>query len=303
LLIPVVVIVLLLALLGAGYYFARVLIYPNIFPVEETYRQDLQAGRFTAEDYAAWPTTELKVRSPYGYDLAAIYHPLPGSQRTVVLSHGITWSRVRSMTYAMPFYRRGFNVLIYDLRHHGNSGGPNTSFGYYEKDDLKVMVDWALAQLGPGGRVGTFGESLGAATTLQHAAIDPRIAFAVADCSFSDFPTLLRFRLREDYKVLPAFPLLNLAQFFTRLLAGWSFEQASPLPLIPRIQTPVFFIHGQKDTYVPTKMAQELYAAKQQGIRKLYIAPNAGHAETLLKNPVEYDQQMGEFLNEIGLVP
>ncbi len=70
---------------------------------------------------------------------------------------------------------------------------------------LQILVDWAFQQLDETGIVGTHGESLGAATTLQHAAIDKRISFAIADCPFSDLTELLKYRFKEDYH-LPALP-------------------------------------------------------------------------------------------------
>lgn len=298
-LIPLLAII-VIVLLAAGYYFARVLIYPKVHPLERTRELSLEWGWLDEKQYFPWPKEEFTIKSPFGYDLAAVYHPVEGSNRTVVISHGITLSRWGSVKYAMLFYKRGFNVLMYDLRHHGLSGGPNTSFGYYEKEDLKKVVDWAFARLGAGGIVGTLGESLGAATTLQHAGIDPRIAFAVADCPYSNLPGLLTHRLRVEYH-LPPFPLLNIAEIFTLLMAGWRFKDSSPIKYIPSIKTPIFFIHGQQDAYILPQMSVEMFEAKQQGIRKLFLAPNAGHAEALVKNPVEYDRQIGEFLDEIQL--
>jgi uncharacterized protein len=203
--------------------------------------------------------------------------------------------------YGGMFYRRGWNLLVYDLRNHGRSGGNNTTFGYYEKHDLKAVVDWACDRLGPGGVVGTMGESLGAATTLQHAAIDRRIAFAISDCSFSSLGELLAYRLKVEYH-LPRFPLLNAAEFFIRLLTGGlTFDKASPISVIPGIETPIFFVHGKSDAYIPPEMSVNMYEAKQKGYRKLYLAPNADHAEAYWKNQSEYDQQVGSFLQDLGL--
>lgn len=64
--------------------------------------------------------------------------------------------------------------MIYDLRHHGDSGGPNTTFGYYEKEDFKTIVDWVEERLDKDAIIGTHGESMGAAISIQQAAIDKR---------------------------------------------------------------------------------------------------------------------------------
>jgi fermentation-respiration switch protein FrsA (DUF1100 family) len=290
----------LLGLLAAGYYFARVIRYPKVTDFDLTRAQSVEFGWLIEKEYDSWPVENLRIRSPFGYDLSGVYHPLDGSQRTVIITHGITFSRFGVVKYAMLFRKRGFNVLLYDLRFHGQSGGPDTSFGFYEKWDLKAVADWAFARLGKDGMVGAMGESLGAATSLQYAGIDPRTAFVVADCSFSSLPKLLAYRLRKEYH-LPPFPLLPVAGWFVRLGGGWPVDSASPIHAMPRVEAPIFFIHGQKDTYIPPDMSQELFAAKQRGIRKIYLAPNAGHVESLVKNPVEYEHKLGEFLKEIGL--
>ena len=292
--------ILISLLLAASYYFARVALYPKVYDTGYTFKHEVEAGNFDEQEYLSWPREDVHIHSPYGYELFASYHPCEGSQKTIVISHGITWNLAGSVKYAMLFHKRGFNVLLYDLRNHGHSTRSNTTFGFYEKYDLKAVVDWAFSRLGPGGKVGTLGESLGAATTLQHAAIDPRIAFAIADCSFSDLVELFTYRMGEEYH-LPPFPLLPVASLISRLLTGMRFEQVSPMRGIPSIETPLMFAHGQDDRYILPAMSVAMYNAKQRGIRKLYLAPNAKHAEALVKNRVEYDQRLGEFLSEIGL--
>lgn len=295
-----ILLLLIIALLFAGYYFARVALYPRVYEVSYTLSHEVEAGYFTLEEFRMWPQEEVTIHSPFGYPLFAVYLPHENSQKTVVISHGITWSLYGSVKYAILFRQRGFNVLLYDLRNHGRSGGSNTTFGYYEKHDLKAVVDWAFQRLGEGGIVGTFGESLGAATTLQNAAIDPRLSFAIADCAYSDLVDLFTYRLKVEYH-LPPFPLLKAASLVSYWMTGMRFEQVSPIHDVANVETPIFFIHGSQDDYIQPSMSVAMYRAKTKGIRKLYIAEGAKHAQSLSIDRAAYDRQLGEFLQSIGL--
>ncbi len=289
---------LLLALLAGAFYLLGKAIKPRTFPYLKSFAIEVENGKLVEGEYAAWDKVELRLRSPFGYELSGTYFPLPGANKTVVIVHGITYTRLGSVKYMPIFRSRGFNVLIFDLRFHGLSGGPNCTFGYYEKHDLKVVVDYALQRLEGQGIVGVMGESLGASTCLQYAAIDPRAAFVISDCAFADLYDQLANRLRLDYH-LPAFPLLPLAGWLCKRLAGFTFRDVCPERDIASVEAPVLIIHGQDDDYVFPLHAQRLYAAKRKGLRKLYLASNAGHAEAFWNNRAAYDRQVGEFLNLI----
>lgn len=285
--------------LGAGSYFARLIVYPHVFPVQYTYDHEREEGKIKEPDFGNLPKQEIRLKSPFGYDLFGIYIPNQASSRTVVMAHGITWSLYGMVKYMWMFWNRGFNVLLYDHRNHGRSGGKNTTFGFYEKHDLKVMVDWAFTHLPAGGTVGTFGESLGAGTALQEAALDPRLLFVVADCPYSDFEALVKYRASQDYPILPGGALLKIASFFTRLMTGFQPSYTRPIDGIPSIKTPILFCHGQQDDYIPPSMSEDMFKAKTNGIARLYLAPNAKHAQAFWNNQVEYDEQVGEFLDEV----
>lgn len=287
------------ALLGGGYYFARIMIYPRVHPYQYTYDHEREEGKITEPDFSDLPKQEIRLRSPFGYELFGLYIPQKGATRTVVLAHGITWSLYGMVKYMWMFHRRGFNLLLYDHRNHGRSGGKNTTFGFYEKHDLKVMVDWAFEQLPEGGQVGTMGESLGAATALQEAALDPRLSFVVADCPFSDFQALVKYRASQDYPYLPGGLLEKIASLFTMLLAGFRPADACPIRTIGQVKAPILFCHGQQDDYIPPQMSVDMHQAKKQGISRLYLAPNAKHAQALWNNQAEYDRVVGEFLDEV----
>src|SRR3954470_5550666 len=104
---------------------------------------------------------------------------------TIVYLHGSADNRQSAAGVVSRFLPRGFRVIAYDGRAHGNSDGAFCTYGYYEKDDLHRVIDTL-----PAGPVVLIGTSLGAAVALQEAAGDPRVTAIVAAETFSDLRTV-----------------------------------------------------------------------------------------------------------------
>jgi len=47
-------------------------------------------------------------------------------------------------------------------------------------------------------------------------------------------------------------------------------------------------------------MAQRLYNAKVHGLRRLYLAPHATHAQSFWENKFDYDRTLGAFLEDVA---
>ena len=293
-----VVILLILAFLIVGYSLAAKIIYPRTFPFQKTYIIEVEKGKLIEEEYNSWKKEEIQVVSPYGYKISATYFPIAGSNKTIILSHGVTYTRLGMVKYMPIFRKRGFNILIYDLRYHGKTGGPNCTFGFYEKNDLKILVDWWLERLNGVGIIGSMGESMGAAIALQHAALDPRLDFVISDCSFSTLQDQAAYRLQQDFH-LPAAPFIQIGSIFCKLLTGMKISDIRPEKDVQKIKSPVLFIHSRPDTYIPPAMTEELYQNKKTGRKQLYLAPKGNHAEAYWCNRDEYDQCVGDFLNSV----
>jgi len=149
--------------------------------------------------------------------------------------------------------------------------------------------------------VAVMGESYGAAVALQALPLIPQVAFIVADCTFSDMPSLLKYHLKHDYH-LPAFPLYQFSNLLTRLRAGFFYEQVNPLKTIAdlKVRPPILFTHGGSDDFTPTQMSVDMYHT-YPGPKRLYLSPGAGHGLAFWTHPAEYDEQVGEFLKENDL--
>ena len=143
---------------------------------------------------------DIAIASRFGYSLHGTYIPNPKvTDRTLIFLHGFSESRAVGLNYLDIYQNAGFNLLLVDSRAHGESGGNSVTWGNYEKYDLEQWVDW-VCQRFPKSVIGVHGISMGAATALMHAELNEtnkRIAFYIADSSYSDFETLLELQMEQ----------------------------------------------------------------------------------------------------------
>lgn len=256
---------------------------------------------FDYERFNLLEKNDVSIESNFGYKLSGTYiRNFVPTGNTIIIVHGITGSRWESMKYADMYIDLGYNVLIYDSRYHGTSGGKNISLGYFEKYDLDNCVKWVKKQ-NPKGIIGVHGESMGAATALLQSNMninEKLVSFYIVDCPFSDLPELFSDKLTEEMKnhgKIVANAVVFYSSLYAWYKAGFSLYSISPKKALDGVETPIMFIHGSDDDFIPTYMSLELYIRKK-GPKYLYIAPNAGHAESYLKNKVEYKNKVREFL-------
>ena len=185
--------------------------------------------------------------------------------------HGIGDNRDSASGIVDRFVGRGFDVIAYDSRAHGASEGEHCTYGYYEKLDLRHVLDQVGAD-----SVVVIGHSLGAAVALQTAAIEPRIRAVVAAAAYSDLRTIATERAPF------IFTKGSIAGAFKRAEQDASFrvDNVSPVNAAAHISVPVLLIHGEADRNTAPSHSQRIYAALR-GPKKLLLVPGAGHNDVL----------------------
>ena len=190
---------------------------------------------------------------------------------TLVYLHGVADNRMSGTGIGQRFAARGFDVIAYDSRAHGESSGEACTYGFYEKHDLMRVLDTIAVR-----PIGVFGVSLGAAVALQAAPLDERIAAVIAVEPFSDLRTVARERVPSIITERSVEKALALAE----RRAAFQVDDVSPVAAAARIHVPVFLIHGADDRHTPPDHSRRIFDALR-GAKRLRIVPNAGHNESL----------------------
>jgi len=277
------------------------IVKPRKLSCDKIFEKEAAGGKFDTAAYEAIKKYKFRLESEFGYLISCeLIKPKLSEnnhqdKKIAILCHGLGYSKYGGLKYAEIFLKLGFRVLIYDHRNHGLSGGACTSMGHFEKYDLKKVVDWCCNHYGEDCKIVTHGESMGAATVLMHLGIDKRVKCAIADCAYSDLILLLRHQAKQFYH-LPGW-LIPIESCITYLRAGFWYREVSPMKIVSQIDTPVMFIHGKIDNFVPTKMSKQMYACKKKN-KAIYLVAGAKHAESCCKNRKGYEQRVEEFLKK-----
>lgn len=307
--------ILLYTLLGALVLFLSYLLYlafrytnQILYPKTKSYDSALDKVKkqgYYPEDYInSLPYETFQLKSPYGYMIhGRVYLQAPeegteASKEFAVLVHGITMNLYGSLKYLPFFFKKGFNVVVFDLRNHGETGGENTSYGYFEKWDLSTVTDYLYREYGQDIQIGLHGESMGGTIAMLNMAMDQRISFGIIDCAFSDLAELLLLKLQQDSKIKSK-KMIGFVNVLIKMRAGFSIEDVSPLKELPTIKQPLLFIHGSDDAYIPPMMSKAMYAFKMDK-KFIYIADGAVHGTSMASDPQRYDEEITSFLNEIS---
>jgi pimeloyl-ACP methyl ester carboxylesterase len=190
---------------------------------------------------------------------------------TVVYLHGVGDNRASGVWIAEQLVRQGFDVLAYDSRAHGTSGGSACTYGFYEKHDLSRALDVLGIR-----RAILVGASLGAAVALQAAAEEPRIIGVVAAATFSDLESIARDRVPFFVTARQIRAAVTLAE----REAHFRVTAVSPVAAARNIRIPVLLVHGERDTETRPVHSERVYAALA-GPKQLKIVPGAGHNDAL----------------------
>ena len=189
----------------------------------------------------------------------------------MVYLHGVADNRSSATGIIERFGRQGFDVVAYDSRAHGESGGEVCTYGYFEKEDLHRVLDTVS-----GGPIVLLGTSLGAAVAIQEAAHDPRVSAIVAVETFSDLRTVAT----ERAPVFFTSGIIERAFALAELRGHFRVDAVSPVEAAAGVRSPVLLIHGAADIDTRPEHSRRVLAALA-GPKRLILVPGARHNESL----------------------
>ena len=226
-------------------------------PQGETYKPFHEVMILWINQTRARPFTEYSITSYDGLKLYAKYYEYKKGAPVEIMFHGYRGTAERDLCGGV---NRSFalerNVLLVDQRAAGKSEGRVITFGVKESRDCLAWIDFTVKTFGEDTKIILTGISMGAATVIMAAGnpLPKNVIGVLADCGYSSAPDMIKKTIRE--LKLPPNLLYPFVKLGGMIFGGFNVDKANPLNAIKKCTVPVFFVHGEADTFVPCEMSR-----------------------------------------------
>ncbi|MEA3432936.1 MAG: alpha/beta fold hydrolase [candidate division WOR-3 bacterium] len=211
---------------------------------------------------------------------------------TIILCHPYGMDKGDCLPQARFLNRSGYNILLFDFRGHGNSGGKYSSLGYYEVRDLLAGVSF-LKEKGEN-RIGVMGFSMGGTVALLGASLTPDISAVVSEGAYLSFHSAI-YSFAKCYYRAPRYPFLPPAIWTAGIRLGFNPKELNLKNCLHKISpTPILVIHSRKDREIPISEGIEIFNTADEP-KYLWVVSNAEHLECYMKEGKRYEKRIIDF--------
>lgn len=282
------------AYVGVAYLMATSIVKPNVLTLMEE-RQWIENHGLLG-DYDSYAKEDFTVTGFENYQLHAqlIKAADKNTDKYVIITHGFRSNRNGSIKYVDSYHKLGYNVIIYDVRGHGENKKTAVSLGNFESKDLNALINYTYATYGKDINLGLHGGSMGSATSLSVLAEKPVLDFVVVDCGFANLYDLIE----GGYKEAGLGFLIHGVNAVTKLY-GVDMKETSPIDAVKDNQVPILFIHGAEDSLIKYDNSQKLHEANPSQ-DNLILVPKAEHAASReVMGQADYTKLISDFLGKV----
>ena len=137
---------------------------------------------------------------------------------------------------------------MFDLRGHGESGGYRTSGGFFERMTCWGAFDFLVGRGIPADKIGVWGRSMGAGTSVMALVDEPAIRALVIDGTYASVPDLVAGEVARKMNIPDILALVFVpgTTLLASLLYGIDISILVPDEVAGRLEYPILIIQWDR---------------------------------------------------------
>lgn len=221
------------------------------------------------------------------------------TNKIIILVHGIRGNFYDLLPVAFRYLEDGYNIILYNQRQSGLTGGKTSTFGLYERLDLEEVATVAR-RIYKDGQIGVHGFSMGAVTAIMQSQLNEAsnlVDFYIADAPYHTMASAVEHAARHKDKIkIPSWYVKFSGDTVLRLRQRVAYKDIMPVSVIQHTTRPVLLIHGEKDNVTSPLGSRQLFNAIHHGKRRLELFPEQGHCTAHYREEVKYFERIYQFI-------
>lgn len=258
----------LILCIAIKYFQNRLILTPGPFV-------DINPSVINIEYEEVWIPSKYHKKLVHGWWIPTTRDSAP----TVLYLHGNATSISDHIETTYLLNSMKLNSLIIDYRGYGKSKDNFPTEQKIYEDAMSAYTFLTCTKIINPNQIVAHGHSLGGAVALELALHCP-LAGAIVESSFTSIKDMSE--RKKIYKFLP-----------TNLILNQKFDSISK---VKYISIPLLFMHGEKDSIVPSEMGKSLYKNSISDDKKIILFPQGGHGNLKIIEEEKYIKSISEFI-------
>lgn len=288
------IIAVLILIFSIAFYFLAPYAIVKIIALSQKEINSITYKKNSPKDYN-YIYQNISFRSFDSSKMQAYYLQSPKySKLTIIMLHGIRACKETMLPSSQSFVNHGYNVVLLDLRAHGQSEGKYCTYGDREKRDISKLID-KLLEIDSNQNFAIYAHSLGGAIALQSMEFDKRIKCGIIESTFKDLNSVVFAYMNRILYYVPKILSDHLLQKAGNI-AEFDPNKIKISKSAKNINQAVFIAHGSEDKNINISNSYSIFNNLASNNKELYIVQGANHFNIHYFEGKKYMDKIFNFL-------
>jgi fermentation-respiration switch protein FrsA (DUF1100 family) len=226
------------------------------------------------------------------------WYPKDDASGTIVWVHGLDANRANGVPLVRDLSDRGYAVLTFDLRGHGESDRVPSGAGFFEVNDARGAIDYLVGERGiTPGTILLMGESFGAAIVLMSGVGETALLGVYADSAFTELGDMLvgEVAARTPIPEWVAKLLKPGIVLIGDLARGVEIDKVSPAKSAALYDYPLRLVHCTADVRIP-HLDNLVSISEATPESEVTLFPGCAHTDGYDEFPAQYVDTIVDYI-------